>query len=158
MGGYSWFEMAFTPQGLQMNMESALACRDNVVRFMKEAQSAYGSAPAQTYLGGFSQGGGMTAGVLLAEPNLLAGAIIMGGYVPTDLPVGETAPLSGKPIIMTHGEYDNVVPVQIARVARPWLESLGLTVDYHEYPMAHQLSEDCIDDIDQWLVKRIGIE
>jgi phospholipase/carboxylesterase len=155
-GGYAWFDLGITERGMSIDFESTENGRQAVLTFVREAQVAYGAAPERTLLGGFSQGAIMSASLLLTEPALVAGAVLMSGFVLPDLPVAAPEALAGKPVLITHGEYDNVIPVDFARESRAGLEALGLAVTYHEYPMAHQLSEDCIQDVDDWLVKRIG--
>jgi phospholipase/carboxylesterase len=48
------------------------------------------------------------------------------------------------PILMCHGIYDPVLPVQLGVMARGWLRELGYAVEWHEYPMQHQV---CLPEI-----------
>ena len=155
-GGYAWFDLGFTAQGLSIDLEVAARSRDAVATFVREAQAAYGCRPSRTVLGGFSQGAIMSASVLLTEPTLVAGAVLMSGLVLPDLPLAPHAQLAHKPVLVTHGEFDEVLPVQFARSSHEVLQSLGLTVEYHEYAMGHTLSEACIEDIDAWLGQRLA--
>ena len=50
-----------------------------------------------------------------------------------------------------HGTADQVLPVREGRATRDFLNTLGVTFDYREYPMAHQISDASLDDIDSWL-------
>ena len=155
-GGYAWFDLGVTAQGLSIDLEAAAQSRAAVATFVREAQVAYGSQPSRTVLGGFSQGAIMSASVLLTEPDLIAGAVLMSGLVLPDLPLAPQAQLANKPVIVTHGEHDEVLPVQFGQAARAVLGSLSLAVTYHEYAMGHTISEACIEDIDAWLGERLA--
>jgi phospholipase/carboxylesterase len=54
-------------------------------------------------------------------------------------------------ILVTHGTYDNVLPVQSGRACRDELEKLGVTLTYREYPMAHEVTMDALKDVTSWL-------
>jgi len=97
----------------------------------------------------------MSAGLLLRQPDLVAGAVLMSGLAPAELATPGVT-LAGKPVLITHGVLDDVVPVQMGRAARDLLQSLGASVEYHEYPMAHQISEACLEDVDRWLEARLS--
>lgn len=154
-GGYAWFPIEWTERGVRAKPEDAVAALDALVEFVGQAADAYAATPQTTYLLGFSQGATMSAGVTLRRPDLVAGAVLMSGLAPAEM-AGPGAALAGKPVLITHGVLDEVVPVQMGRDARDLLQSLGASVEYHEYPMAHQISEDCLEDVDNWLGERLG--
>ena len=47
------------------------------------------------------------------------------------------------PLFRAHGGHDPVVPEPLGKLARDRLRSLGYAVDWHSYPMAHQV---CAED------------
>ena len=155
-GGYAWFDLDVTAEGVHLDLAMAERCRTQISAFVREAQAAYGGQPARTFLGGFSQGAIMSASVLLTEPALMAGAVLMSGMVLPDLPLAPQTLLTKKPVILTHGTFDEVLPVQFAHAARDVLTSLDLAVTYHEYPMGHTISEESLETIDTWLTKRLS--
>ena len=53
---------------------------------------------------------------------------------------------------MAHGQFDPMVPMQFGRTSAQRLEAVGFNVDWHDYPMAHAVCADEIDDIRAWLV------
>ncbi|NJM65387.1 MAG: alpha/beta hydrolase [Acaryochloris sp. RU_4_1] len=87
-------------------------------------------------LAGFSQGGAMTLDVGVRLP--LAGLICLSGYLhPSVKPLlGEQTP----PVLMVHGQQDPVVPLSAAQQADQALRTGGVSVEYHELPMAHEIS------------------
>lgn len=109
-------------------------------------------------LGGFSQGGLMTAALLqrrLAKPPL--GSIILSGYLPDQVVLDR--PLSGTPIFWGHGKQDQVLPVTWAHSGVARLERLGADVTYKLYSgLGHSVDDQELDDLNNWLFLRGGVE
>ncbi|MEO0540302.1 MAG: alpha/beta hydrolase [Cyanobacteria bacterium P01_A01_bin.105] len=89
----------------------------------------------KTILGGFSQGGAMTLDVGPRLP--LAGMMVLSGYV--HLPEVPKA-VSDRPVLVIHGRQDTVVPIGLAGESRSQLQAQGLTVNYQEFDMGHEIS------------------
>jgi phospholipase/carboxylesterase len=64
------------------------------------------------------------------------------------LPVGRE-----QPIFVAHGRDDSLVSLESARATRQFLVSAGYQPAYHEYDMAHQISDQVIADLTPWLAK-----
>jgi phospholipase/carboxylesterase len=62
------------------------------------------------------------------------------------------------PIFMAHGSYDPVVPQPLGAASRDKLTELGYAVDWHSYPMAHQVCAEEIADLRVWIGTRLGAE
>ncbi len=56
---------------------------------------------------------------------------------------------------MCHGRQDPVVPIEMGREAREVLGAAGYTVEWHEYPMQHEVCEEELDEISRWLRARL---
>jgi phospholipase/carboxylesterase len=122
------------------------------------AERAAGIASNRIVLAGFSQGGAIAlhAGLRHAEP--LAGIIGLSTYLPLQATLaGELADANrATPILMCHGLYDPVLPAQLGAMARGWLRELGYAVEWHEYPMQHQVCLPEIQVIAGWLRTRFA--
>jgi len=120
------------------------------------AERATGVASERIVLAGFSQGGAIAlhAGLRHAEP--LAGIIGLSTYLPLQGTLaGELSEANrATPILMCHGIYDPVLPAQLGAMAREWLRGLGYAVEWHEYPMQHQVCLPEIQVIGRWLRDR----
>jgi phospholipase/carboxylesterase len=156
-GSYAWFAVTFTPDGTVIDPVQAEESRRRLVRFISEAVAAYGADPAQVYLMGFSQGAIMSASVALTEPELVAGAVLMSGRIlPEIRPLMASSPrLEGLPFLVVHGVADTVLPIQHGRSSRTLLESLPVRLDYREYPIGHEVSQQSLADIAGWLRQRL---
>lgn len=104
-------------------------------------------------LAGFSQGGAIALHLGLRHPERLAG--IMG--LSTYLPLGDTVEAerheanASTPVFLAHGSMDPVVPMTMGERSRDGLQAMGYPVEWHDYPMVHQVCMEEIEDISAWL-------
>jgi len=109
-------------------------------------------------LAGFSQGGAITLSAGLQRRQPLAGLVALSTYLPevdaaaAQLAAGATA----QPVFMAHGSGDPVIPVQVAEHSMQVLKELGFGVEWHRYPMAHQVCAEEIHALGDWLQARFA--
>jgi phospholipase/carboxylesterase len=107
---------------------------------------------------GFSQGGAIAIHSALRFPDRLAGLMALSTYLPlhgylaAEVLDNEAAANKDLPIFMAHGSFDPVLPFQMGRSSADLLIESGFNVEWHDYPMAHAVCAEEIDDIRQWLV------
>ena len=73
-------------------------------------------------------------------------------------PQTDRAKIAGKPILATHGLYDNVIPISYGRAIRDFLQTLPVDLTFREYPMGHEVNWESIQDIRAWLTARLDAE
>jgi phospholipase/carboxylesterase len=131
--GWTWFD------GWPPLHESVVESREEMLRFIDEITEKYPTPDGKLIVAGFSQGALMALDSGLRTKKKLAGIIAMSGGLYEqeliDLSVHKSLP-----VLIAHGSQDDVVPVNYARRARAVLENAGLDVEYHEYPMSHQVA------------------
>lgn len=123
------------------------------------AREAERGVPAERLiLAGFSQGGAvaLTAGLRRTSP--LAGIVALSTYLPAPQPaIAEaTAAARAQPVFVAHGSHDPVVPFQAGLQTAGLLKQLGIDVEWHAYPMAHQVCGQQIADLAAWLDRRFA--
>ncbi len=131
--GRAWYALE-TPEYIGL-AES----REKLQTGLQSLASTTGIPPERTILGGFSQGGAMTLDVGRNFP--FAGLVVLSGYLHFQ-PQPQTQPIS--PILMVHGQQDQVVPVQAAHQARDQFQQLGAKVNYHEIEMGHEIPPEVL--------------
>lgn len=132
--GWTWFD------GWPPERKSVAASREVLLEFLEEIAAAYPTT--SLVIAGFSQGAMMALDAGLRRE--AAGIIAMsGGLYEPDLP----ATLHRAPLLIAHGSVDEVVPVSYARRARLVLEERGFDVEYHEYPMGHQVAMEEVEAV-----------
>ena len=148
----AWYDIkAFTPSGTgrrhrshgigRANQEVSL-CRDGARH-----------AGVRIVLAGFSQGGAVALSTGLRFTERLAGIMALSAYLPfpEQLEAEKSAASSGVPVLMCHGRNDPVVPVTMGLEARDALNANGYRVEWHEYPMQHEVCAAEIAEIGRWL-------
>jgi len=116
-----------------------------------------GIAPERIILAGFSQGGAVALHTGLRYPKALAGIMALSTYLPLAELLGDQASEANRniPVFMAHGNADPVVPMTLGQASREHMTRAGYAVDWHEYPMQHQVCMPEIQDIGQWLTARL---
>lgn len=109
-------------------------------------------------LAGFSQGGAITLSAGLKRREPLAGLIALSSYLPeVDAAAAQLVEgANAQPLFMAHGNADPVIPVQIAEHSMQVLKTLGFGVEWHRYPMAHQVCAEEIHALGDWLQARFA--
>ncbi len=112
-----------------------------------------GVPASRIVLAGFSQGGAvaLAAGLRRSEP--LAGVVGLSTYLPAANKAAEflAEAATTQPLFMGHGTQDPVVPFAAGEYTAALLKMLGFAVDWHAYPMAHQVCAEEIQDLGDWL-------
>jgi phospholipase/carboxylesterase len=107
---------------------------------------------------GFSQGGAIALHSALRFPDRLAGLMALSTYLPlhsyfaAEVLDNDSAGNKDLPIFMAHGSFDPVLPFQMGRSSADLLIKSGFNVEWHDYPMAHAVCAEEIEDIREWLV------
>jgi phospholipase/carboxylesterase len=147
--GWSWFD-GWPPQG-----KSLAVSRELMLGFLHEITARYRTPTGRVVLGGFSQGALMAFDVGFRTDVELSGVLAMSGAIfEGDLP--DFAARKTQNVLVIHGTGDDVIPVLAARRARLLLEEQGLSPEYHEFPMGHNVTEESMAVVREFLVKCVG--
>lgn len=121
------------------------------------AENARGIPSERIILIGFSQGGVMALQVALRHARTLAGVVGLSCYLPMAEALADerAAANTGTPVLLMHGTHDPVVPLALGEHARRTLEGWDYAVQWHTYPMQHQLCLEQIQDLRRWLGDRL---
>jgi phospholipase/carboxylesterase len=116
-----------------------------------------GIAPERVIVAGFSQGGAIALAAGVRHAARIGGIVALSTYLPLDATTAaeRNEANANLPIFMAHGSFDPVVAEMLGKRSRDVLTALGYTVEWHSYPMAHQVSPQQIADLRAWLGKRL---
>ncbi|WP_127471215.1 alpha/beta hydrolase [Thiomicrorhabdus aquaedulcis] len=162
----SWYDIASTDFLKEVDaagIEASSAQIDTLIH----QQINQGILASRIVLAGFSQGGLVALHTGLHFKPTLAGVLALSTYYPMDRLVdaftkGVTAPptdvlSTDVPITMMHGTLDNVIGLRIAQQSCAALAAKGWKVDWHEYPMAHQVCAAQINDMAKWFSRTLTL-
>lgn len=152
--GFAWYDLADIGNPEPSSFADSLAA---LARFVEDLPRAYPIDPARTFALGFSQGAVMAGSLLLTRPGAMAGTVMLSGYLPLDqrLPFDETA-LANRRVFVGHGTADPLIPISWARQVRDYFTKVGADLTYREYPMAHSIGPDELDDVGNWGLGAVG--
>lgn len=158
----AWYDLygvdSDTPPDLLGLATSALRVGQLVAR-----ERERGIAAERIVLAGFSQGGAVAQRVALRHGERLAGLVMLSTYIP-ELAVDDGAGLQeeladanrGLEVFAAHGTADMMVSEDRGQLARLRLERFGHPVEWHEYPMGHEVCLEEIEALGRWLRARLG--
>jgi len=152
-GGYKWYD--FETTGKPDPVQFKESC-ERLSHFLHDALAQYPIDPQQLYLLGFSMGTVMALAMALSQPELFRGVMANSGYLAEETHlVYRWNDIKGKSFYVAHGVFDQIIPVQASRIIRSKLESAGARVEYHEFPMAHEIAESSLNAMARWLTNQI---
>ena len=121
-----------------------------LAEFVRRACAAYQIANPIAL--GYSNGANIGWSLLLHDPGLLAGAILMRAMLPFDpRPLPD---LSGIPVLILAGTYDELIPIEQAGLLAAMLGEAGADVAYETLHAGHGLTPEDLKLAAEWLVHR----
>ena len=152
----AWYDIAGFDLS-QRQDEAGVRASIAQVEQLLEREAQRGVPAGRVILAGFSQGGAvaLAAGLRHAQP--LAGVVALSTYLPiAEIIAAERQTAnSAMPIFMAHGTFDPVVPLRLGEISRELLRGFGHPLEWHAYPMGHQVCPQEIHDLADWLTQRL---
>lgn len=141
-----WYDILSLDRLDQKQDEAGLLESKAAIEALIQKENARGIPCERIFLAGFSQGCAMALLTGLRYPEKLAGIIALSGYLPLHQQMPEKAAPANKntPIFWAHGDFDPVVPLAMAQMSRELLNSMGYPIEWHQYPMEHQV---CMEEV-----------
>ena len=152
-GGYSWREIKPGTWG-NASVEDLEPAAEALLAFVDEWADSAGVEGNQFDLMGFSQGAAMSYTLALLYPQRVRRLAALSGFIPEG---GEALltrqRLSGKPVFVSHGRQDDLIPVEQARKAVTQLEKADAMVTYCESDAGHKVGKDCLKEMEVFFGK-----
>lgn len=135
--------------------EAGLRESFEAVHALLEREVARGVPAERIVLAGFSQGCAITLGAGLRYGRRLAGLAGLSGYLPLAAQTAAERRDANAltPVFLAHGERDPVVPPARGLASCEALQSLGMVVEWHGYPIEHSVSLEEVQDLHRWLLR-----
>ncbi|HEU4868130.1 MAG TPA: alpha/beta hydrolase [Actinomycetota bacterium] len=121
----------------------------DLARFIERAAEEYELDPERITAVGYSNGANMAASLLFLHPEALAGAALlhaMPPFYPEELP-----DLDDKPILLTAGRNDDMVPGDEAELLGELYRRSGADVSLVWMPGGHELTPTEISIVKEWM-------
>ena len=116
--------------------------------FLDEAAEKYGFARDAAFAIGYSNGANIAASLLLSHPQAISGAVLFRAMVPFE---PEALPnLTGKPIFLSAGRRDPIIPIENTERLAGMLEQAGAQVTRNWQAAGHNLERGELDAAAAW--------
>jgi len=152
--GWQWFSLQDrAPEKLLAGLRNAAAILD---RFFDELLASRGLDESQLALAGFSQGAATALYTGLHRQKQIAGIVAFSGALPWGAAL-QSESASKPPVLLVHGEADNVVPFQSMAAVKTMLEAVGVPVKAVARPgLGHAIDERGIQLAGEFLRDVLG--
>ncbi|NLA51878.1 MAG: carboxylesterase [Alcaligenaceae bacterium] len=150
----AWYDLLTMDIGSVREDEMGIRKSVNDINALIEREIERGIPAENIFLIGFSQGSAMALSTGLRYPQKLGGIVGLSGYLPIiEQTADERHPANQEtPILMIHGSQDQVVQMSRGKQSRDRLREWGYEVEWHDYPMQHEVCAEEIRDINDFLI------
>lgn len=149
----AWYDIRHGDLRQREDAEGLRQSQALIEELIQREEQEHGIPPERVVLAGFSQGCAMTLLTGLRHARPLAGLVGLSGYLPMlDSTEAERhAANANTPVFLAHGDHDPVVPPARALAALAELQRLNQPVSWQTYPMGHEVCQEEVSDLTQWL-------
>jgi phospholipase/carboxylesterase len=144
--------------------EEGIRASGEILNDLIQREQDRGIAADRIVVAGFSQGGAIALHAALRYPQRLAGLMALSTYLPlmssfdAEVVHNEEAANQDISILMAHGSFDPVLPMQMGTTSAELMTKAGFNIEWHDYPMAHAVCGEEIAHIRDWLLKVYSAE
>ena len=153
--GYQWFPIKQKNDGsLDLNAKNEILNSVKLINlYIDEIESETGISSKNFVLVGFSQGTMMVLETLLSREKKISAVVgFSGGFLNVKNKVSKIN--LDTPILLVHGDEDNVVPMEMTKMAKKNLNILGYFVNtYFSKGLGHGISLDGLAESTKFLKK-----
>jgi phospholipase/carboxylesterase len=140
-GGYSWFDLG---PDMAPDLAGVGLSRHLLELTIAELLTKLDIPAEKLILMGFSQGCLMVLDQALRGERRFAGIVGISGWVNgiDDFPAAFGPQAREQRILMTHGRFDELLPIELVRMQAEQLRELGVSLTWSEYDKTHTLDPE----------------
>jgi len=155
-GGYAWYDINLDSKNNKFSdLNQARKSLQKITTTIDYIKTKHNTNPNNTFLLGFSQGAILSYALSFNFPNKIEHVIALSGYLNSELIPKENTQKIHTDYYISHGAVDQVIPVEWARKAGPFLDSKGLKNEYSEYPVGHGVAPQNFFSFKKWIENRL---
>lgn len=152
----AWYDIKSMDFNSRADMEGVLISASQIELLIQHIIDN-GIPSERIVIAGFSQGGVIALHLLTHSQRRFAGVMALSTYLASTKEVLSTSQVNlTTPVMIAHGEQDEVVPVILGKAAHTSLTNKGYAPTWHSYRMQHNVCLDEIRDIREWLTHTLG--
>lgn len=150
---YGWFHVQFGAAGPQHNWQEAESSLLMIEKEILSLAKKYDVPLSNIAVMGFSQGSIMTMGLALRSSLQLGHYLCFSGRtLPEFAQYAEKHPeiSKGRKIFLTHGTYDQKLPVELGKTSKGVLENVKANFHFYEFPGGHEIPSTALNEARRW--------
>ncbi|MEM6866632.1 MAG: phospholipase [Bacteroidota bacterium] len=152
--GHAWYAINFDADfGKWSDDEQAKLSRTKILKFIEEAVETYRLDQNEVTLLGFSQGTILSYSIALSYPEKIKNVIALSGYINENILLEgyEEKNFDHLKVYASHGQVDQVIPLEWAQKAPGILKKLSIDFKFEEFPVGHGVSPQNFYSFKTWL-------
>jgi phospholipase/carboxylesterase len=162
-GGYvmpAWYDILDLTLERKVDLDGVRASRDHLLNLIRHENVEHGVPYDRMVLAGFSQGGAVALYTALRLEEPLAGVLALSTYLLEEATMEDESTEAGRrrTLFAAHGTADPMVPHRGGRHAADTLAAFGWQVEWHEYPMQHEVCLEELEAIGAWLRRVLSLQ
>ena len=152
-GGWAWAEIDWNNLKELPKPEQRYSSREMIISSINTCINELKLDTTKVHLIGFSQGAAFTLYSGLTYPKMFHGLAALCGFFDYKKIVKEidTDEIKNMNIFISNGIIDEVIPIHLGRMTERGVRKLGIKPVYKEYNMGHTISNDCLNDLLNWI-------
>lgn len=149
----AWFDIYSLDRNLKHDHAGIEASERGIDQLIQTQLNDFDSR--KILIAGFSQGGAMALFSALRYPKPLGAVLGLSTYFPYKTQEIAQFSVANKsiPIFLAHGEFDEVLTLNMGEETKMHLIQQNYNVEWHEYPMAHSVCAEEIVDIAKFILR-----
>lgn len=155
-GGYAWYAINLDSESNKFSdLNQARESLQKIAHLIDNLKTEFQTNSDSTFLLGFSQGAILSYALSFNFPDKVQHVIALSGYLNQELLPEKIEHQFNTDYYISHGTVDQVIPVDWARKASPYLSSLELNNVYSEYPVGHGVAPQNFFSFKKWIEERL---
>ncbi len=156
----AWYDIRTMERTPDRESPADIRASAELVEALLQREKDRGVPAERIVLAGFSQGAAMALHVGMRHAETLAGVMVLSGYqLLTDTFEAERSPANrATPMLFCHGQLDPMLPLDQGRAAHDAMRAAmpDATIEWHDFPIAHEVSVPEIEVVAAWLAQRFA--
>lgn len=156
-GGNAWYALNYDNSGIRYNYEDVIKAKSIIEKNIRNILEEYELNQNKITVIGFSQGAILSYLLAADNPDMIRNIMAFSGYLLDEYKSDEKYDKLAKVnIFISHGKYDEIIPLRSARNTSDELQQNNVEVFYKEYEMPHGISPECLGDALEWYKNKIS--
>jgi len=147
-----WYEYSISNGDTLSNQTQISESTNRIMQTIDHIKNTYNIDETKIFIGGFSQGAIMSYKLALLYPQKFSGIIIHSARLPVEFSIIKSSKhYQNLNVLIIHGKKDKGLTTKWALQGKRLFEKLGSNTEYFEPDIGHEMTNETINKISEWL-------